>query len=88
MVRKDAWAASRCFVFTIVIVILIIIIIITTTTATTTTIIIVIIIIIISIIIIIIIMSLTQSYDVLLLCMEWVSHTCFIREPGQVTASF
>ena len=62
MKREDAWAASGCFVFTIVIVILIIIIITTTT------------------IIIIIIMSLTQSYYVLLLCMEWVSHTCFIRD--------
>jgi len=64
MKREDAWAASGCFVFTIVIVILIIIIITTTTT----------------IIIIIMIMSLTQSYYVLLLCMEWVSHTCFIRD--------
>jgi hypothetical protein len=63
MKREDAWAASGCFVFTIVIVILIIIIITTTT-----------------IIIIIMIMSLTQSYYVLLLCMEWVSHTCFIRD--------
>ena len=62
MKREDAWAASGCFVFTIVIVILIIIIITTTTT------------------IIIMIMSLTQSYYVLLLCMEWVSHTCFIRD--------
>jgi hypothetical protein len=62
MKREDAWAASGCFVFTIVIVILIIIIITTTT------------------IIIIMIMSLTQSYYVLLLCMEWVSHTCFIRD--------
>jgi flagellar biosynthesis component FlhA len=62
MKREDAWAASGCFVFTIVIVFLMIIFITTTT------------------IIIIMIMSLTQSYYVLLLCMEWVSHTCFIRD--------